>query len=177
MGPRSVAGQAEASPFRVACVAVLVLLAVACAHSKPATTVAPPAPAVAAPAPGARTPAPPAVTKGAPPSAPATVPSPPPGLDLNALKERLKDTRAIGFFTKLTLKNQVDDLMDRFRAYHQGKATVTIADLRRSYELMLMKVLSLLQDEDPGLASAIVSSREAIWRMLVDPKKFATLQG
>ena len=67
--------------------------------------------------------------------------------------------------------------MERFRAYHQGKATVTIAVLRRSYDLMLMKVLSLLQDEDQPLASAIASSREAIWGMLVDPKKFATLQG
>jgi hypothetical protein len=42
---------------------------------------------------------------------------------------------------------------------------------------MLMKVLSLLQNEDQALASAIVSSREAIWVMLTDPKKFATLQG
>jgi hypothetical protein len=48
--------------------------------------------------------------------------------------------------------------------------------LRRSYELLIMKVLSLLQDEDPTLASAIVSSREAIWRLLADPKAFATLE-
>ena len=40
-----------------------------------------------------------------------------------------------------------------------------------------MKVLSLLQDEDQALALSIVSSREAIWGMLVDPKTFATLQG
>jgi len=36
--------------------------------------------------------------------------------------------------------------------------------------------LSLLQDEDQMLASAIVSSREAIWRLLADPKTFANLQ-
>jgi hypothetical protein len=42
---------------------------------------------------------------------------------------------------------------------------------------MMMKVLSLLQDDDQALASAIVSSREAIWGLLADPKKFATLQG
>jgi hypothetical protein len=38
-----------------------------------------------------------------------------------------------------------------------------------------MKVLSLLQDEDQKLASAVVSSREAIWDLLADPKKFASL--
>jgi hypothetical protein len=39
-----------------------------------------------------------------------------------------------------------------------------------------MKVLSLLQDKEPTLASAIVSSREAIWELLADPRKFATLK-
>ena len=38
-----------------------------------------------------------------------------------------------------------------------------------------MKVLSLLQDEDQKLALAIVSSREVIWDLLADPKRFATL--
>jgi hypothetical protein len=38
-----------------------------------------------------------------------------------------------------------------------------------------MKVLSLLQDKDPRLASSIVASREAIWDLLEDPQKFATL--
>ena len=67
--------------------------------------------------------------------------------------------------------------MDQFREYYQGKATLTMTDLRRSYDLLMMKVLSLLQDEDQKLASAIVSSREAIWGLLADPKKFATLRG
>ncbi len=70
----------------------------------------------------------------------------------------------------------LDDLLDRFRDYHQGKVKVTMTELRRSYELLIMKVLSVLQDEDQKLASAIVSSREAIWALLADPKKFATLQ-
>jgi hypothetical protein len=96
-------------------------------------------------------------------------------LDLNALKEQLKDTKAIGTFTKLSLKNQVDDLLQQFRDYYQGRAKITMAQLRRSYDILLMKVLSLLQDSDQKLAAAIVSSREAIWGMLADPKKFATL--
>ena len=61
--------------------------------------------------------------------------------------------------------------------YYQGKAKITMAQLRRSYDVLLMKVLSLLQDTDQKLAAAIVSSREAIWALLADPKKFATLEG
>jgi hypothetical protein len=97
-------------------------------------------------------------------------------LDLTALKEQLKATKAIGVFTKISLKNQVDDLMDQFRTYYQGKAKTTMPELRRSYDLLMMKVLSLLQDSDQKLASEIVSSREAIWVLLSDQKKFATLQ-
>jgi hypothetical protein len=96
-------------------------------------------------------------------------------LDLDALTEALKATPAIGFFTKITLKNQVDDLLDDFRAFHAGKSALHATELRRSFELLMMKVLSLLQDKDPALAASIASSREALWELLVDPKKFATL--
>lgn len=93
-------------------------------------------------------------------------------LDLKSLVTRLKDTKAIGVFTKLALKNQVDDLLEQFRAYYQGRLKTTLAELRRPYELLLLKVLALLQDADPPLAGAIVASREAIWGILADPAKF-----
>ena len=77
--------------------------------------------------------------------------------------------------SKIALKNQVDDLLAQFRAFYQGKVKTTLAELRRPYDLLVLKVLSLLQDSDPELASAIVASREAIWGILADPKKFATI--
>jgi hypothetical protein len=95
-----------------------------------------------------------------------------PALDLTSLEQRLRDTRAIGVFTKLSLKNQVDDLLSAFRAFHNGQPKATLADLRQRYDLLLLKVLSLLQDGDPPLASAIAASRDAIWGILVDPEKF-----
>ena len=104
------------------------------------------------------------------PSAP-----PAPALDLNSLKERLKDTRAIGLFTKLSLKNQVDDLLSQLRAFHAKKSTSSLADLRQRYDLLLLKVLSLLQDGDPPLATAISQSRDSIWGILSDPQQFAKL--
>ena len=110
---------------------------------------------------------------GATPSSGKKEVSPP--LDLTALETRLKETKAIGVFTKITLKNQVDDLLDQFRAYYQGRAKTTLAELRQPYDRLLLKVLSLLQDDDPELARAIVASREAIWDILADPAKFATL--
>ena len=66
--------------------------------------------------------------------------------------------------------------MKKFGDYYQGKAKTTMPELRRSYDLLIMKVVSLLQDSDKRLASEVVSSREAIWALLSDPKKFATLE-
>jgi hypothetical protein len=107
--------------------------------------------------------------------APEKTPAAPP-LDLRSLEERLKDTHAIGVFTKLSLKNQVDDLLDEFRAFYSGQIKVRLTDLRQRYDLLLMKVLSLLQDSDAALAAAISSSREAIWDILKDPKKFSQIE-
>ena len=98
-----------------------------------------------------------------------------PALDLNSLKERLKDTRAIGVFTKLSLKNQVDDLLSQLRAFHSKKAATSLAELHQRYDLLLLKVLSLLQDGDPSLAIAISQSRDSIWSILSDPQQFAKL--
>jgi hypothetical protein len=104
------------------------------------------------------------------PAAPQLSPAP---LDFKALASRLRETKAIGVFTKLALKNEVDDLVDRFRAYHKRQqGTATLAELRRNYDMLLLKVLSLLQDSDPPLARDIVKSRAAIWSILEDPRKF-----
>ena len=98
-----------------------------------------------------------------------------PPLDVAALTARLRDTKAIGTFTKLALKNQVDDLLTQFRAYYQSGRKTSIDSLRQPYNLLILKVLSLLQDSDPALARTISASREAIWSMLADPEKFNSL--
>jgi hypothetical protein len=114
------------------------------------------------------------VVQAATPVPTATHP-PQPAMDLAGLEQRLRDTRAIGVFTKLSLKNQVDDLLGQFRDFYNRKSGATLAELRQRYDLLLLKVLSLLQDGDPGLASAISASREAIWGILADPQKFSKL--
>jgi hypothetical protein len=121
------------------------------------------------------------VTSPAQPSKQATVattadrPGMAQSLDLASLEQRLRDSQAIGVFTKLSLKNQVDDLLAQFRAYHRKESKTSLTELRQRYNLLLLKVLSLLQDSDPPLAAAISSSREAIWSILTDPEKFAKI--
>lgn len=96
-------------------------------------------------------------------------------LDLVALEKRLRATRAIGMFTKLSLKNQVDDLLEQFDEFHDGH-DVPVARLRERFDLLILKVLSLLQRGDPALARDVAASREPLWNRLVDPRTFPTLR-
>ena len=93
-------------------------------------------------------------------------------LDVDALKTRLRDTDAIGLFTKIALKNQVDDLLEQFRAQHIDGQSTGVAALREPYDLLVLKVLALIQDADPTLARTVAASREAIWTILADREKF-----
>ena len=149
----------------------------------------PPAPVASAPV-VAKTKRTPTVSPRAPsPAAPAAAPAPStatavaakpepsaPPLDLAGLETRLRETKAIGMFTKITLKGQVNDLVDEFRELHAGRPRPSLVELRPPYDRLLLKVLALLQDEDPPLASAIVASREPIWNILADPARFAAFE-
>jgi hypothetical protein len=148
------------------------------ASATPSQSAARPAAPVEKPEAPAAKPAAKAAATPAPKKEVATPPAPKPAaapLDLASLEKRLKETNAIGVFTKLTLKNQVDALLEQFRGYYQGRVKTTLAQLRQPYDQLLMKVLSLLQDTDPPLAHDIVQSREAIWSILSDPDKFDDL--
>ena len=136
-----------------------------------AVAVKPEAPPAAPPVAESPGPAPKVKSKAPVPEKP---PAPPP-LDLTSLEKRLRETDAIGVFTKLTLKNQVDDLLDRFQAHYEGRAKSTLPELRQPFDLLILKVLSLLQDRDSSLAGAILASREAMWGILADPVKFQKL--
>jgi hypothetical protein len=95
--------------------------------------------------------------------------------DIKALVARLRDTKAIGFFTKLALKNQIDDLMDRFRRFHAREEETPLETLRDQFNLLFMKVVTLLQDRDPALGQEIATGREILWTKLADPREFARL--
>jgi hypothetical protein len=146
---------------------------------------APPAPAPPAPPPAA--PAPPPATRPVPVPAPAPAPAPAPSapatpatpaaeaqISLEELGARIKATPAIGTFTKLALKNDIDDLVDALRGYHE-RHEGDLDDLHQRYEALVLKLLALLEEDEPELALALARSREDIWSRLVNPVEFAKL--
>ncbi len=95
--------------------------------------------------------------------------------NIDELVARLRATKAIGFFTKLALKNEIDDLMDRFRRFHAGDGNTPLEKLRDHYNLLFMKVITLLQDGDPPLGQEIARARQILWAKLADPREFTRL--
>ena len=96
-------------------------------------------------------------------------------MDLDELERRLRETDAVGLFTKLELKGQIDDLLGEMREFHHGGSGGSLADLRERYDLLLLKLLTLLQDDDPELHRDVANGQEAIWALLEDPGSFEKL--
>jgi len=115
---------------------------------------------------GTKSPSPPKGGSASDKEQPGAAANRPPTLGLAEIEQRLRDTHAIGVFTKLSLKNQIDDLLGQLRAYHLKQTSVSLPQLRQRYDALLQKVIGLLQSGDAPLAKDISSSREAIWSLL-----------
>ena len=93
--------------------------------------------------------------------------------DRDALVDRVSHSKALGFFTKLSLKQDVDQLLVGFRAHHDGSEDYSIEQLRERYDVMVHKLVILLQEKDQELVQTIDDGRERLWAKLSDEKKFA----
>jgi len=85
------------------------------------------------------------------------------------LIERLKNSDAIGMFTKLALRSDAMDVMYAVKAYHKREKQVSLDQVRARFDGLLLKVLALL-DNDPALSGDINMAREDIWRSLMEVK-------
>jgi len=95
---------------------------------------------------------------------------PAPKTDLAILTKRLKNTDAIGVFTKLAIRSDIMDLKEEIESYRQ-KAVLQakLKDARAKFDGLLLKIVALLE-ADPDLSSDLYSARESIWKSLLGVK-------
>jgi len=89
--------------------------------------------------------------------------------DMDALIERIKQSHAIGMFTKLALRSDALDMVDLIKAYRQKVTHMSLDEVRARFDGLFLKVLALL-DDDPVLSREISMSREGIWKSLLEVK-------
>lgn len=91
-------------------------------------------------------------------------------INMKVLTKRLKETDAIGLFTKLAIRNDVTDLMDEVKRYRKKSMLATkMKEIRESFEGLLLKIVALLE-EDPELSRDLYVGRESIWKSLLEVK-------
>lgn len=94
-----------------------------------------------------------------------------PVFDIDVLIERVKETDAVGVFTKLSLKNQIDDLLEHAAEVNQSPAPENVEKLRNEFEGLLLKTVTLLNNgEDYTLAEDIYLAREQLWKSIMENK-------
>ena len=94
--------------------------------------------------------------------------------NLEALVDRISHSKALGFLTKLSLKLDIDGFLKMIREYHdKGGGEYSLEQLHERYDVMVHKLVVLLQDKDEELVKSIDDGRDKLWAMLADAKKFA----
>jgi hypothetical protein len=96
-------------------------------------------------------------------------------IDLDDLVKRISDSKAIGTFTKLSLKRDIDGLKRDLKAHHDGTTKGQLEKLHERYDVLVHKLVHLLQEKDPGLAREVSRARTFLWTKLTDPNEFRRL--
>jgi hypothetical protein len=94
---------------------------------------------------------------------------------LERLEAGLKQTPVIGFFDKISLKGQLDALIDGVRRYHKGEAGISRDDLAHQFKRLFRRTLDLLEADRSGLYQEIAASRGALWNLMIDRRTFTKL--
>jgi hypothetical protein len=97
-------------------------------------------------------------------------------LDLQMLSGALRDTKAVGTMTKIRLKSDINKVLKRLENWHAGKTKFTLDELEEQYNLLLMKIATLINDRDQVLHQQICNSWVGLWLDLKDPDSFRKIR-
>ena len=91
--------------------------------------------------------------------------------DIDVLIERVKETNAIGFITKLSLKNQLDDLLEHAEDVNENPTAEDVEQIEAEFDGLLLKTVTLLNNgEDFTLAEDIFQARDQLWESIMENK-------
>ena len=92
-------------------------------------------------------------------------------IDFESLEKQVRETNAVGVVTKLKLSNDINKLLADLKAFHAGKSPLTLEQHREQYDLLYMKIVTLVQDKDPKLFNQLCNAWDPIWVELQDKSK------
>lgn len=88
-------------------------------------------------------------------------------IDLKQLVRRIRDTEALGFFSKLTLYGELQTLgAEVIEIKAAGRPPARVAQMREKLDELLNRVAERVRPSDPQLASDMECNRERAWQLL-----------
>ena len=97
-------------------------------------------------------------------------------VDLSMLITALRDTKAVGPMTKMRLRNNINKVLNRLKRWHDNKSKFTLDQLQEQYHLLLMKIATLIHDDDLILHQQLCNAWARIWLDLKDPDRFRQIR-
>ena len=88
--------------------------------------------------------------------------------NLDILIVRLKETDALGVFTKLALKGDVEEIIEMAHEYKSLTALPELQSVREQFDGLVLKTITLLNDKDPDLAADMYQARDLVWQSILE---------
>ena len=88
--------------------------------------------------------------------------------NLDVLVARLKETDALGVFTKLALKGDVEEIIEMAHEYQSLAALPELQSVRAQFDGLVLKTITLLNDKDPSLAADMYQARDLVWQSILE---------
>jgi len=89
-------------------------------------------------------------------------------IDFKTLEKKIRKTKAIGVMTKLKLSSDINKLLKELNAFHAGNSSLTLEQQREQYDLLYMKIVTLVQKKDPELFHQLCNVWDPLWVALQD---------
>jgi hypothetical protein len=96
-------------------------------------------------------------------------------IDFESLEKQVRETKAMGAIAKIKLSNDINKLLAELKAFHAGKSSLTLEQQREQYDLLYMKIVTLVQEKDPELYNQLCNAWDPIWAELQDEKNLQTV--
>ena len=88
--------------------------------------------------------------------------------NLDTLITKLKETKALGVFTKLALKGDMEEIIAMANGYQRVAAFSELQSVRELFDGLVLKTITLLNDKDPNLAADMYQARDLVWQSILE---------
>ncbi len=93
-------------------------------------------------------------------------------VDLAELKTGLRQTGALGIGDKLSLKANLEGLIEDLGSFHKGDRGESLFALKARFSQLFDTTLAKVKAGDPTLFEKLTASRAGLWALFSHPKTF-----